>query len=102
MRTRAKVEKFVGKTPVSLRTPAGRFSPGHSGNPGGKNGYTELSISEALRRQLAAGAAIQIATEMVRIALHAKHENHRVAAAELILDRVEGKAIQAVRIDGHI
>lgn len=56
------------------------------------------TISMALRELLEAGAADKIAKEAVRLALSAKSESVRIAAASWISDRVEGRPMQAMEV----
>ena len=71
--------------------------PGNNANPGGRPNYT--SISEAYRRLLQNGGAEKLAAVIFNDALTARRAQDRRAAAAEITDRVEGKAIQAVRLE---
>jgi hypothetical protein len=76
------------------------FLPGHSGNPLGRP--RSKGLSEALREKVleigpdGRSVAQLIADMLVTESLSGRH---RIAAATLILDRLEGRAIQQVSLD---
>ncbi|MFO0828427.1 MAG: DUF5681 domain-containing protein [Phycisphaerales bacterium] len=81
--------------PAGARDARGRFTPGTSGNPGGRP-RGRVSFTESLRRALEADAddgrpiADRLAETLVRAALTGD-----LRAIALIADRTEGRAIPA-------
>lgn len=61
---------------------------------------TKKSISEALRSRIDSGAGEDIASEIISIATTAELDRDKIAAANFIADRVEGKPLQkSIRIN---
>lgn len=71
-----------------LRPP---WRPGQSGNPHGRP-RTRQDIRDAISDEDGA----RVAAELVRLALHAKHESVRCAACTDILDRLHGRPAVSV------
>jgi hypothetical protein len=84
--------------PTETRDAAGRFLPGVSGNPAGR-GHTP-SLVAALRSELGEResggkpAIREIAARLVDMALDGD-----IRAIREVLDRVDGKPVQAVSVD---
>jgi len=78
-------------------TPEGRFAPGNNANPSG--GPKIKRITDAYAAILEEHGATALAERVYCDALTAKNPSDRLAAIQEITDRVEGKAIQSMRIE---
>ena len=75
----------------------GWIPPGTTRNPGGRPKSAKI-ISDELRKLLDKGNGKKIAAELIRLSTEAKESSVRVKASELILDRMEGKPLQAIQV----
>ena len=74
------------------RTKLGRFKPGVSGNPKGK------PKSDPLVREILRANSAEAALKLVEL-LNSEKEQTRLMAAQEILNRTEGKPMQAVNME---
>ena len=77
-----------------MRDTYGRFSPGHSGNPGGRP-KDEFKVSE-----LARSYTTEAVDTLVDLMRHSKDDRVRGTAAQALLDRGWGKAKVEVATSG--
>jgi|SRR5579864_589220 len=78
----------------SRRAPRTAFQPGQSGNPGGRPKIV-AEVRDLARRHTA--SAIET---LVHIMQHGDKDAARVAAAQALLDRGWGKAVQSLDVAG--
>jgi hypothetical protein len=72
-----------------------KFQPGVSGNPGGRHrGVAEVAALARTYTKEAVDTLVQIMRD------ESKSPQARIAAASLILDRADGKPMQALRHEG--
>lgn len=81
----------------AIRDEAGRFPPGVSGNPLGRPKVKH--VSEAYKAILEEKGAESLAEVVWNDAHHAKRPNDRLAAIQEIADRIEGKPVQAHKVE---
>jgi hypothetical protein len=79
------------------RRPGRPFEPGQSGNPGGRAKRTqeELDLIEACKGKSTAALGV-----IEQIMLNGESERNRLAAAQYIVDRAYGKAVQQTELTG--
>jgi hypothetical protein len=79
------------------RGPGRQFVPGQSGNPSGraKKSGEELELIEACKRKSPDALGM-----IERIMLNGENERNRLAAAQYIIDRAYGKAVQQTELTG--
>jgi hypothetical protein len=80
---------------VANKTGKGGFTPGASGNPGGRPKAASVIAIEARKHGLAMVAVLN------SIARKGKSEQARIAAATALLDRGYGKPAQSVELNFH-
>jgi hypothetical protein len=80
---------------VANKTGKGGFTPGDSGNPGGRPKAASVIAIEARKHGLAMVAVLN------SIARKGKSEQARIAAATALLDRGYGKPAQSVELNFH-
>jgi hypothetical protein len=88
-----------GNTDIA-RANNGYWLPGMSGNPSGRPKIKR--ISDAYAQILDERGAEQLAETVYRDAIGASKAADRLAAVQEITDRVEGKAVQSVRVESAI
>lgn len=99
------MENPVSKEVVNAQLPMsrdknGRFLPGFVTNPTGRPKLQR--ISDAYKDILDNEGAEKIAQTIYNDALTAKKPSDRLAAAQEMADRVEGKAVQSHRLSGDM
>lgn len=74
------------------------FKPGQSGNPGGRPKRTqqELDLIAACKERTPAALAV-----IESIMLEGENERNKLAAAQAIIERAYGKAVQPVEASGR-
>ena len=87
-----RIETYEDNEKYEGRTKLGRFKPGVSGNPKGKP-KTDPLVREILRVNSA-----EAALKLVEL-LNSEKEQIRFMAAQEILNRTEGKPMQAVNME---
>ena len=80
---------------MANKTGKGGFTPGASGNPGGRPKAASVIAIEARKHGLAMVAVLN------SIARKGKSEQARIAAATALLDRGYGKPAQSVELNFH-
>jgi hypothetical protein len=80
-----------------IRDAAGKFT---AGNPGGPGRLPSTTVTEAIRADLRAGKAIVVKDKLFGLMESARRESVQLAAAQELIDRSEGKAVQNVRHAG--
>jgi hypothetical protein len=79
------------------RGPGRPFEPGQSGNPSGRAKRTqeELDLIDACKEKTPAALAV-----IEQIMMSGENERNRLAAAQYIIDRAYGKAVQQTELTG--
>jgi hypothetical protein len=79
------------------RGPGRPFAAGKSGNPGGRAKRTqeELDLIEACKKRVP--DALNVIGQIME---HGENERNRLSAAEYIIDRAYGKAVQQTELTG--
>ena len=75
------------------------WEPGQSGNPNGRPRPHAKTITDALRALIAEHGGEPIANVLWQDALTAKKALDRRMAAQEIMDRVEGRPVQSMRLE---
>jgi hypothetical protein len=93
-------EDIPGYKPLPERGKLTRFKAGNQISRGVGRPKGPDRISEALKKELASGAASKIARQLAKVAMNesGKYTNAQVAAAKEIADRTEGRAVQPMII----
>lgn len=89
----------LGREGVPQRDAQGRWLPGVSGSPGGREPGQGLSLVGLLKRRLAERPQD---AEAIINALISMGRERELGAIREILDRVDGKAIETHRIEGEL
>jgi hypothetical protein len=80
-----------------IRDAAGKFI---AGNPGGPGRLPSITVTDAIRADLKAGKAEVVKDKLFDLMEGARRESVQLAAAQEIIDRAEGKAMQSIRHAG--
>jgi hypothetical protein len=84
-------------TATRRRGPGKPFEPGRSGNPSGrpKRSQEELDLIDACKGKTPASLGV-----IEHIMLNGENERNRLSAAQYIIDRAYGKAVQQTELTG--
>ena len=86
-----------GEESTLKRAPDGRFLPGIVNTPPRFKTFTD-----AARAKLANGGAERLVDRLYQDALEARNASDRARCAQELIDRAEGKAVQAVQVIGTL